>query len=91
MRITSVKPSSKCRDGSLVREYLLNSPVDHQDMVNLQGMGEVILKNLGGNELFTFSSDILTLKGMIGDTLMYGTYRKEETEAVDTMMNEIFG
>lgn len=91
MRITKIKPSSKCKDGSLVKEYLLNCPVDHQDIVKLQGMGEVILKDLGGNNLFTFSSDILTLKGMIGDTIVYATHRKEDIEAVDTMMNELFG
>ena len=90
MRITKVKPSSKCKDGSLVKEYLLNSPVDHEDIVKLEGIGGVILKDLGGNELFTFSSDILTLKGMIGDIVVYATHRKEETEAVAAMMNEIF-
>jgi len=91
MRITKVKPSSKCKDGSLVKEYLLNSPIDHQDIENLHGMGDVILKNLGGNVLFTFSSDILILKGMIGDTVVYATHRKEDTEVVDTMINELFG
>ena len=90
MRVTKAKLSSKCKDGSLVKEYILNSPINDQDLSNLKRMGEVLLKDIGGNKLFTFSSNILTLKGMIGDTMVYATHRKEDTGEVDQVMDVVF-
>lgn len=91
MRIVKVKPSSKCKDGALVKEYTLNSPVNEQDISALSGLGALVRKDIGGNELFTFTSEILSLKGMTGDTVVYLTHRKEDTEATDQFMNEVFG
>ena len=90
MRIIKVTLSSKCKDGSLVKEYLMNSPVNHQDIIVLKGFGNVAVKEIGGNELFTFTSDILNIKGMIGDTMVYATYRKEVTASADAIIHQAF-
>ena len=91
MRINKVTFSSTCKDGSLVKEYILNSPVTHQDLSRLTEIGEMVLKDLGGTELFTLSSDLLTMKGMIDDTVVYITHRKENGDEVELLMNQIFG
>lgn len=90
LRIINDKYSSRCKDGSLVKEYTLNTPVCDQDITTFRHHGEVQIKVLGGNQLFTFSSGILTLKGMIDDTLIYGTYKKEDEDAVNLLMNLFF-
>jgi hypothetical protein len=91
MRITKVKLSSRCKDGSLVQEYHLSPPVDHQDLSNLKQIGEVILKDLGGIEFFSLSSGILSMKGMIGDSVVYITHQKDVINEIELTMNKIFG
>jgi len=73
-----------------VKEYHLNTPVDHHDISELEKTGEVILKNLGGTELFTYSSESMTIKGMIGDTIVFVTHQKDNTDRVELTMNTIF-
>ena len=90
MRINKVTFSSKCKDGSLVKEYILNSPVNHQDIIVLKCIGSIMVKEIGDNELFTFTSDILNIKGMIGDTIVYATYRKEDTASAEKIINQAF-
>lgn len=91
MRIIKINPSSKCKDGSLVKEYSLISPVVGTDITTLKDHGEVILKDIGGNQLFTFSSNGITIKGMVGDTVIFVTHKKEDLDIVDRFMNLIFG
>ncbi len=91
MRISKVKLSSKCKDGSLVKEYTLTRGVDDQDLAALSlepgNLGE---RTIGGNRLFTYTSDLLTMKGMYGDIVVYVTHRKEDTDAVDQKIHTIF-
>ncbi len=91
MRIIKKRSTSKCKDDSLVKEYVLISPVDDQDINTLEKYGEVSLKGIGENILYSFSSDILSVKGMIGDTVIYVTHRREDDLAVKNMMENIFG
>lgn len=90
MRITKITPQSKCKDGSLVKEFTLSSPVVDKDISALQRLGDVTLKDIAGNILFTYFSDIISLKGMMGDTVIYVTHKKEEGHAVEVLMYQIF-
>jgi hypothetical protein len=90
MRIKKSILSSQCKDGSMVKEYSLNSPVDDRDIAALKEIGGLQVKNLGGAKLFTFSSDIFTMKGMIGDTCVYVTHKKEHSCVVDEIIHRVF-
>lgn len=91
MRISHVTLSSRCKDGSLVKEYVLTTPLTSDDLTHFRDIGEVTEKNIGGTILFTCTAAIVTLKGMIDDTVIYITHKKEDTTSVDTLMYELFG
>jgi len=82
MKIIKSRISSKCTDGAIVRECTLDIPVSDTFLTSMQVKGELSTKKLGLNTLFTFSSDLFSMKGMVGDTIIYITNRKENAEKV---------
>lgn len=74
-----------------MKDYILSTPVNDQDIITLREQGEVILKRIGQNTLYTFSSDIINLKEMVGDTVIYVTHRKMDGPVAELLMEKIFG
>lgn len=62
----------------MVKECTLDIPVSEAVLTLLQDRGYVSMKRLGGSVIFTFTCDLLSLKGMVGDTILYITHRKED-------------
>lgn len=91
MRIIKETLSSRCKDGSLVKEYTLHTPIDDADIERMKGYGEVSIKDLGGNKLFTCTSPFFLLKGMITDIIIYVTFKKEDQDSISLILNQIFG
>lgn len=91
MKIVKSRVSSKCTDGAIVKECTLDIPVSDIFLQSIQSKGEVSTKHLGSNVLFTFSCDLFSMKGMVGDTIVYISHRKEDTDAVQSFLSLLFG
>jgi hypothetical protein len=87
MKISKSRISSKCTDGAIVKECTLDLPINEALLNLLQERGSVTRKQLGGNVLFTFTCDLFSLKGMVGDTILYVNHRKEDAEATQEYIN----
>ncbi|HWQ64184.1 MAG TPA: hypothetical protein VN429_07180 [Methanospirillum sp.] len=90
MKIIKSRISSKCTDGSIVNECTLDIPVSDGFLQSIQAKGEVSTKQLGNNTLFTFSCDLFSMKGMVGDTIIYVSHRKEDADTVQSVISSIF-
>ncbi|MDD1728376.1 MAG: hypothetical protein LUQ50_04805 [Methanospirillum sp.] len=90
MKIIKLRFSSKCKDGAIVTECTLDAPVSDLFLTSIQERGMITTKKLGGSTLFTFTADFFSLKGMVGDTLVYISHRKEDTEPVQVLLTTLF-
>ena len=90
MKIIKSQFSSKCTDGAIVTEYTFDLPVDDAFLQFVRANGDLSIKQLGTNTLFTFSCDLFSMKGMVGDTIIYITNRKENSEKVHQFLESVF-
>jgi len=90
MKIIKSRISSKCTDGAIVNECTLDTPMNDDAIGSLQEKGVVTVKRIGKNGLFTFTCDLLSIKGMVGDTILYVSHKKVDTESAKSFMNSFF-
>ena len=90
MQIRDTKTYKRCTDGSLNREYILDTEVDEGFIRYLGSFGTLTMKNVRDISFFLFEKEgLLTLKGMAGDRSIHGKYRKEDTENVTEFLNTV--
>lgn len=78
MRIVRSVQSRACVDGSILKEYLLDEPVDEAFLAFLEHFGSVRVLPMMKIPYFSFEKeDFLSIKGFIGDTDIEVRYRKE--------------
>jgi hypothetical protein len=78
MRIVRSVQSKVCVDGSMLKEYLLDEPLNEDFLVFLKHFGSVRFLPQMKKPYFSFEQeDFISIKGFIGDPDVEVRYRKE--------------
>ena len=78
MRILRSIRHKSCADGSLMKEYLLDTPIPEGFFAYLESFGEVEgLPNLGEGFYSFNKPDWFSIKGLVGDTSVEVRFKKE--------------
>ncbi len=77
MRIVKTKQTKLCVDGSLLKEYVLDEPLDEAFIAYLRNFGEVELLTHMRQPFLAFAREhFITIKGIVGDDVVEVRYAK---------------
>jgi hypothetical protein len=91
MRILRSIRHKVCADGSLLKEFLLDSPVPEEFFTCLSHFGQVdALPNVGKGFYKFEKPDWFSIKGFIGDTTVEVRFRKEVMDLTSDFLYTLF-